>query len=96
MYLRVWDCLAFYKILDPKSSKLSARGTRSVFIGYAENSKAYRLLNLYSNVIVESRDVEFIEDKFQHDSNIELESIIVNHVIILLVPPLITIKGKSL
>ncbi|KAH9666952.1 hypothetical protein KPL70_020856 [Citrus sinensis] len=44
--------------------------------GYAENSKAYRLLDLDSNVIVESRDVEFIENKFQHDSNIELESII--------------------
>ncbi|KAH9656699.1 hypothetical protein KPL70_022787 [Citrus sinensis] len=44
--------------------------------GYAENSKAYRLLDLDSNVIVESRDVEFIENKFQHDSNIESESII--------------------
>ncbi|KAH9768292.1 Integrase catalytic domain-containing protein [Citrus sinensis] len=44
--------------------------------GYAENSKAYRLLDLDSNVIVESRDVEFIENKFQLDSNIELESII--------------------
>ena len=49
---------------------------KSIFAGYAENSKAYRLLNLDSNVIVESRDVEFIENKFQHDSNIELESII--------------------
>ena len=76
MYLRVWGCLAFYKIHDPKSSKLSARGIKSVFVGYAENSKAYRLLDLDSNVIVESRDVEFIENKFQHDSNIELESII--------------------
>ncbi|KAH9669996.1 hypothetical protein KPL70_022027 [Citrus sinensis] len=44
--------------------------------GYAENSKAYRLLDLDSNMIVESRDVEFIENKFQHDSNIESESII--------------------
>ncbi|KAH9722428.1 hypothetical protein KPL70_006731 [Citrus sinensis] len=76
MYLRVWGCLAFYKIHDPKSSKLSARGIKSVFVGYAENSKAYRLLDLDSNVIVESRDVEFIENKFQHDSNIESESII--------------------
>ncbi|KAH9736084.1 hypothetical protein KPL71_017967 [Citrus sinensis] len=42
--------------------------------GYAENSKVYRLLDLDSNVIVEFRDVEFIENKFQHDYNIELES----------------------
>ncbi|KAH9670700.1 hypothetical protein KPL70_017080 [Citrus sinensis] len=65
---------AFYKRHDPKSSKLSARGIKSVFVRYAENSKAYSLLDLDSNVIVESRDVEFIENKFQHDYNIELES----------------------
>ena len=41
---------------------------KSVFVGYAENSKAYRLLDLSSNIIVESRDVEFIEDKFSKDS----------------------------
>jgi hypothetical protein len=39
-----------------------------VFVGYAENSKAYRLLDLSSNVIVESRDVQFIENKFNYDS----------------------------
>ena len=68
IYLRVWGCLAFYKIHDPKSSKLSARGIKSVFVGYAKNSKAYRLLDLDSNVIVESRDVKFIENKFQLDN----------------------------
>jgi hypothetical protein len=39
-----------------------------VFVGYAEISKSYRLLDLSSNVIVESRDVEFIENKFNYDS----------------------------
>ena len=76
MYLRVGGCLAFYKIHDPKSSKLSVRGIKSVFVGYAKNSKAYRLLDLNSNEIMESRDGEFIENKFQYDSNIELEFII--------------------
>ena len=41
---------------------------KSVFVGYAEDSKAYRLLDLSSNTVVESRDVEFIEDKFSKDS----------------------------
>jgi hypothetical protein len=40
-----------------------------VFVG----SKAYRLLDLSSNTIVESRDVEFIENKFINDSQIPLE-----------------------
>ena len=39
-----------------------------MFVGYAENSKAYRLLDLSSNTVVESRDVEFIKDKFSTDS----------------------------
>jgi hypothetical protein len=40
-----------------------------VFVG----SKAYRLLDLSSNTIVESRDVEFFENKFINDSQISLE-----------------------
>jgi hypothetical protein len=59
-YLRVWGCLAFYRIPDPKRNKLGLRAIKSVFVGYAENSKSYRLL--------ESRDVEFIENKFNYDS----------------------------
>ena len=40
------------------------------FVGYAENLKAYRILDLSSNVIIESRNVKFIENKFQIDSNL--------------------------
>ena len=68
-YLRVWGCLAFYRVMDPKRIKLGPRALKSVFVGYAQHSKAYRLLDFESNVIVESRDVEFIEHKFTNDSN---------------------------
>jgi hypothetical protein len=64
----VWGCLAFYKVSDPKRTKLGPRAIKRVFVGYVENSKSYRLLDLSSNVIVESRDVEFIENKFNYDS----------------------------
>jgi hypothetical protein len=67
-YLRVWECLAFYRVPDLKRTKLGLRAIKNVFVGYAENSKAYRLLDLSSNVIVESRDVKFIENKFNYDS----------------------------
>ena len=72
-YIKVWGCLAFYRVIDPQRTKLGFRALKSVFVGYAENSKAYRLLDLDSNVIVESRDVHFIENKFRHDSTYELE-----------------------
>ena len=66
-YIKVWGCLAFYKVVDSKRTKLGPRVMKNVFVGYAENSKAYRLLDLSSNTVVESRDVEFIEDKFSKD-----------------------------
>ncbi|GKB08822.1 retrovirus-related pol polyprotein from transposon TNT 1-94 [Tanacetum coccineum] len=66
-YLRVWGCLAYYRTPEPKRSKLEARGIKSVFVGYAKNSKAYRLLDENSGVIIKSKDVEFFEDKFSKD-----------------------------
>ncbi|KAJ9566671.1 hypothetical protein OSB04_002637 [Centaurea solstitialis] len=39
----------------------------NVILGYAKNSKAYRLLNKESRVIVESGEVEFFKDKFSED-----------------------------
>ena len=59
-YIKVWRCLVFYRVIDPKRTKLGPRAMKSAFVGYVENSKAYRLLDLSSNTVVESRDVEFI------------------------------------
>ena len=70
-YLKVWGCIAYFRVPDPKRTKLGPRAIKSVFVGYAVNSKAYRLLDLSSNTIIESKDVEFIEIKFINDSQIE-------------------------
>ena len=43
-------------------------------MGYAKNSKAYRLLDKDSKVIVESRDVEFLETSFLGNSNVNHQS----------------------
>ena len=67
-YIRFWGCIAYYRTPDPKRFKLGARATKNVFVGYANNSKAYRLLDKESGMIVESRDVEFFEDKFSGDA----------------------------
>ena len=73
-YFRVWGCVAYYKNMDPKRTKLGPREIRCAFVGYAQNSKAYRLLNLESNVIVESRDVEFFENLITKDKESELSA----------------------
>jgi hypothetical protein len=70
-YFKLWGCIAYFRVPDPKRTKLGSRAIKSVFVGYAVNSKAYKLLDLSSNTIVESRDVEFIENKFISDSQIE-------------------------
>ncbi|GJX41931.1 retrovirus-related pol polyprotein from transposon TNT 1-94, partial [Tanacetum coccineum] len=67
-YFRVWGCLAYHKVPLPNTSKLGPRGLKSVFVGYAKDSKSYRCLDLDLNVIVESRDVDLFENKFLHDS----------------------------
>ena len=63
-YLRIWGCLAYVRIPDPKRSKLASRAYECVFIGYAINSKAYRFYDLKNHVIIESNDVDFFENKF--------------------------------
>ncbi|GKB25313.1 zinc finger, CCHC-type containing protein [Tanacetum coccineum] len=55
-------------VLLPNTFKLGPRGLKSVFVGYAKDSKSYCCLDLDSNVIVESRDVNFFDNKFRHDS----------------------------
>ena len=72
-YFKVWECIVYFRVLDPKRTKFGPRAIKSVFVGYAMNSKAYKLLDLSSNTIVESRDVEFIKIKFIYDSQIPLE-----------------------
>lgn len=47
---------------------MGLRTIKSVFVGYDENLKAYRLLDIDTNVIVESRDVEFLKASFLDDS----------------------------
>ncbi|RVW16046.1 Retrovirus-related Pol polyprotein from transposon TNT 1-94 [Vitis vinifera] len=67
-YFKVWGCLTYCKKTDPNKTKLGPRAIKCAFVGYASNSKAYRLLDLESNVIIESREVEFFENLLS-DSN---------------------------
>jgi hypothetical protein len=59
-HLRVFGCLAFGKELG-HISKLDDRSTPGLFIGYAEGSKAYRILDLGTQRVHTTRDVVFDE-----------------------------------
>lgn len=58
-YLRLFGCLAF---AHKKGDKLEARAERCLMLGYAKNTKGYRLWSLERKKVVISRDVVFIED----------------------------------
>ena len=77
-YFKVWGCVAYYRLPDSQRKKLGSRGIKSIFVGYPQNSKAYRLLDLESNVIVESIHVEFFENTFVQD-NIIYDGIDIPH-----------------
>jgi hypothetical protein len=53
---------------DFKRSKLGLSTSKCVFLGYAFHSKSYHFLELDSNVIIESRDVEFFESNIIKNS----------------------------
>ena len=66
-YFKVWGCRAIVKVPEPKRKKLGERGIECIFLGYAENSKAYRFLVIEPNdsypinKVIESRDAIFQE-----------------------------------
>jgi len=49
-YLKVWGCLAKVMSLEQKK-KISSKTSDFIFIGYAENTVAYRFLVLKSDVL---------------------------------------------
>ncbi|GJX45556.1 zinc finger, CCHC-type containing protein [Tanacetum coccineum] len=68
-YLKVWGCRTVVRLPDPKLKTLGKRGIECIFVGYAEQSKAFRFYvikpnDLVSiNFIIESRDAIFDEHK---------------------------------
>lgn len=67
---KVFGCIAYAHISKETRSKLDHKSKKCIFIGYDEQSKAYRLFNpITKKVIVMSRDVVFKDDE-SWDGNI--------------------------
>ena len=50
-YFKVWDCLAFVRLTDPKIPKFGVRVTTCAFLRYAVNNTSYKFFNIENNVI---------------------------------------------
>lgn len=65
-YLKVWKCLIKVEIPKPKQVKIWLKTIDCIFIGYANNSSAYRFLvhksdipDVHENTIIESINAVF-------------------------------------
>src|SRR5271154_4100671 len=66
-HLRVFGCLAFYKVKHPKTKVLS-RGRRCCFLGYDGNTQ-YRVFDPATGKVLSNiRNIDFIEDQFLEQS----------------------------
>lgn len=60
-HLRVFGCSAWVHIPKTKREKFASKARKLTFIGYAEQQKGYRLVDLANDRITISRDVKFLE-----------------------------------
>ena len=63
-YTRVWSCLVYVRLTNPKIPKLGIRATTCAFLDYVINSATYRFFDLENKIIFESSDAIFHEEKF--------------------------------
>ena len=62
-HVRVWSCPAKVRIYNRNERKLDPGTVSAYFIGYVENSKAYRFYcPNHSTRIVESRNAKFLKN----------------------------------
>lgn len=62
-HLRIFGCVAYAHVPAKMRRKLDDQSEKSIFIGYSEESKAYRLYNPITKKYIISRDVEFEEEE---------------------------------
>jgi hypothetical protein len=70
--MRVFECIAYAMVPDEKRGKLDAKGTKCLFLGYCEGTKAYRLMCVQSKKTIKCRDVEFMEDNTSVGNDLEM------------------------
>lgn len=71
-HMQIFGTKCFAHVPEEKRRKLDNTAKETVFIGYEEGSKAYRLYDKRTHKLIISRDVRFIENP-SHSSNISVD-----------------------
>eukprot|EP00253_Pinus_taeda_P035202 PITA_35202 len=62
-HMKFFGCVAYAHIPDQLRKELDSKGEKYIFIGYSEESKAYRLYIPSTKKFFVSKDVQFIEEE---------------------------------
>eukprot|EP00253_Pinus_taeda_P024740 PITA_24740 len=62
-HLKVFGCVAYAHVPKERTCKLDDKSEKCIFIGYSEQSKAYKLYKPVSKMTIISRDVVFKEQE---------------------------------
>ena len=62
-HLRIFGSKAYVHILKADRKKLDPKVLKCIFVGYSDESKAYKLYNPATKKVIINRDVQIIEDK---------------------------------
>ena len=62
-HLNFFGCVAYAHVCDEMRKKLSKKGHKCIFVGYSEDTKAYKLYDPVTRKVIISRDVQFIENE---------------------------------
>jgi hypothetical protein len=71
-HLRIFGCHVYIHVPKEKRTKMEPSSKKGVFVGYSENSKAYRIYVPGQRQIEVSRDVTFHEEA-AFNKSIELQ-----------------------
>lgn len=61
-HLRVFGCKAMAQIFKERWQKWDSNANELIFVGYEDNVKGYRLMDLRTECVVKRRDVVFLEE----------------------------------
>ena len=78
-HLNFFGCVAYAHVPDELRKKLDNKGQRCIFVGYFEDTKAYKLYDPVARKVIISRDVQFVENE-SWDGTVDINVNIVSNV----------------
>ena len=59
----MFGCVAYAHVPDELRKKLDKKGQKCIFVGYSDNTEAYKLYDPVARKVIISCDVQFVENE---------------------------------